>query len=212
MSTTNTNPFIIAVDLDNTSVHYSHGLANAVGKSLGFGDAKIAELFPSTGPSTYDFADWPYLGEDFKKYHTQAVDNGLYRYLVPHEGASEKLWKMNNEGDYIRIITSRFVMHGQNQQVTEDTAYNLDLNNFPYRDLMFTARKTDIYADVYIDDAPSNIEKFIEAERPYIIFSNPWNEDCAGARAHNWEDVYELIQKLKSLPVEYRTHEWYKHI
>jgi len=183
----------IGLDLDGVTARYVEGLRDAVAKALGITPEDVGGE-----PEDYGFSNWREMKDRFKELHTGGVAEGLYRKLAIFEGASEILWKLSDEGDEIGVVTSRFVKHRQNGIVVRDTAYWLDDNNVPYRDLCFLRDKTRFLADVYLDDAPHNIEAFQAAGRYVIIFDAPYNRHLEGDRAYNWNDVYALIQKRKA--------------
>jgi 5'(3')-deoxyribonucleotidase len=186
---------IIGVDLDGVTGKYVEVLRTFVSNQLGIPEADRMTMFPE--PIDYNFTNWPHVSEDFVKYHSEAVAMGLYKDMDVMEGASETLWRLNGEGDHLRVITSRFVKHGQNYKVVANTAEWLDKNDIPYRDIMFVRDKVDVFADVYIDDSPSNILNFDAAGRTVIIFDAPYNQGMAGLRAYTWDDVYKFICELK---------------
>lgn len=186
---------IIGVDLDGCVGDYYDTLRHYVGKKLGIPKNQITDLYPN--PKTYEMSEWPDFERDFVKYHTDAVSDGMFRKMKTIPGASEVLWRFNEQGHHLRIITSRFVSHGQNAKVIADTAKWLDVNDIPYRDIMFVKRKSDIYADVYIDDSPENIQR-LKKNHPkslVIIFNASYNTKLKGPRANNWAEVEKLVEE-----------------
>lgn len=190
------NKYIIGVDLDGVCGKYYEALRSYLGEQHGISPEKIADIYPD--PTTYDMHEWPDFEHNFVKYHSEAVRNGLFTRMEPIPGASDVLWNLNESGYHLRVITSRFVKHGQNAQVISDTAFWLDKNQIPYRDIMFVKDKADVYADLYIDDSPENIIRLQATGRQVIIFDAPYNRDLAGYRAHSWDEVHTLIQQLSS--------------
>jgi 5'-nucleotidase len=186
---------IIGVDIDNTAGDYTGGFTDDIAVQLGVDDL-IAHAEAYGPPVDYAMSNWPGFPAAFTALHTQAVQNGLYRTMKAYPGVSETLWKLSDEGHHLRIITSRFVTNGQNSKVVRDTGIWLDDNNIPYRDIMFTSTKVDIFADVYIDDSPHNIEVLRAAGREVIIYDAPYNQGIPGRRAYNWDEVYAHIQDL----------------
>ena len=185
---------IIGVDIDNCSAKYTLGLSDDIARQLGVTDIEAHRL--AYGPPVdYSMSNWPNFPDAFFNFHVKAVDNDLYQNLEPMERVSEILWKLSNEGHHIRIITSRFVGHNRHAKVVADTGIWLDKNNIPYRDIMFIANKTDIFADIYVDDSPTNIEAIRGVGRECIAFTAPYNLNFDGLRAENWEDVYNIIQE-----------------
>lgn len=189
---------IIGLDLDNTVFDYTGGLRDAIAKQLGVTDME-AHYLAYSDPTSYGMNNWPDFPEAFHDFHTKAVDEGLYQILEIYPRASELLWKLSDAGHHIRIITSRFVKNGQNHRVVTDTGISLDNNDIPYRDIMFTGLKVDIFADVYIDDSPKNIELLKAAGRQVIIYDAPYNRQYEGRRAHNWEEAYAHLTEIEAL-------------
>lgn len=186
--------YTIGVDLDGVCGRYYDALRKYLGEKNGIPPEQITNIYPD--PTTYDMYEWPDLEHNFVKYHSDAVREGLFANMEPMPGASETLWKLNESGYHLRIITSRFVKHGQNAQVISDTAFWLDRNQIPYRDIMFVKEKAEVYADIYIDDSPENIIRLQATGREVIIFDAPYNRELAGYRAHDWDDVHSLVQQL----------------
>lgn len=186
---------IIGGDLDNTMLAYTEGLSDFIAKDLGVTDRE-AHALAYGPPADYAMSNWPGFPEAFTDFHTRGVVDGLYTRLKPFADVSKYLWKLSNEGCHIRIITSRFVKNGQNSIVVRDTGISLDANDIPYRDIVFTDIKADIFADVYLDDSPSNIVKLRAAGRKVIIFDAPYNQEFDGLRVHNWEEAYTMLHDM----------------
>jgi 5'-nucleotidase len=185
---------VLGIDLDGVCANYYDALRRYVASAYGVPENQIEEIYPE--PKTYDMVEWPDFEHNFVKYHSEAVSNGIYSAMAPIPGASYTLWKLNEEGYHIRVITSRFVKHGQNAQVVSDTAFWLDQNDIPYRDIMFVKDKPDVYADIYVDDSPENIHNLQARGRQVIIFDAPYNQHSEGPRAKNWDEVYALISTM----------------
>ena len=108
------------------------------------------------------------------------------------EGCAEALWRLSDAGVWIRIITHRLVVHWGHQIAVGDTVAWLDANNIPYRDLCFLGRKPEVEADLYVDDAPHNVEALRAAGNQVIVFDQPYNGDVPGLRARTWADVEDI--------------------
>lgn len=187
---------IIGVDLDGVTAKYHNGLRLFIAENEGISYEEALVLYPKN-PDTYNLHAWTNFPQAFVGSHSQAVEQGLYTALRMIEGASDTLWKLSDEGHHIRIITSRFVKDGQHHEVITQTSQWLKDNDIPFKDLMFVANKTDVYADVYIDDAPYNLDAFAAAGRDYIVFDTSYNQEVEGVRAEGWNDVYSHIQKFR---------------
>jgi 5'(3')-deoxyribonucleotidase len=189
--------FIIGIDIDGCLGDYYDSLRTMVADKVGVPRSQVEDIYPN--PKYYDMKDWPDFEQNFVKYHTEAVMDGLFLNMKPILGASEVLWRLNDEGHHLRVITSRFVKHGQNAKVISDTAYWLDKHDIPYRDIMFVRHKPDVYADVYIDDSPENLAALSTKGRQAIIFNAGYNQELIGRRAQTWEDVYNHVEELSRI-------------
>lgn len=190
---------IIGLDLDGVTLDYTSALRAAASRQLGVPESELPE------PTSYSFVQsgWGFDSEaHFAEVHGNAVDTEeLYTNLDPIPGSPEALQKLSAMGYHIRVITSRFVNHGQHAKVLTQTAENLDRLGIPYNDIVFTARKADIFADVYIDDSPSNVVSLREKTgRPVLVFTAPYNGDMPAPRADNWDDVTDYI--TRNFPLE----------
>lgn len=188
----------IAVDLDNTSAEYTHGLRTKIGAILGIAPVDFHTAFPVVTDYAMWNNGWAEMDtkEKFYDLHSQAVEDGLFEDLVPYTGVSEILWKFHAQGHFIRIVTARFLKPGDRYTVMETTSKFLDAHDIPVDDIAFTARKVEVMADVYIDDSPSNIKNLTAAGRTVIIYHQEYNKDLEGLRAYNWEDVERLINEI----------------
>lgn len=185
-----TNGIVLGVDLDGVCLDYTGEFRNFTAKVLGVDPKDIAD------PSSYSFFEsgWGFTSEDhFKLVHGQAVDDGLYTRLPTMPGVSETLHRLSDKGYHIRIITNRFVNKGQHGKVVAQTAERLETANIPYRDLCFVKDKTEINADLYLDDAPFNIEALRAVGREAVVFTAPYNHHMDGPRVDNWEQVEQYL-------------------
>jgi hypothetical protein len=90
-------------------------------------------------------------GDEFARIHRTAVlDRRMFRSMPLIDGAAEALWRLSDAGVWIRVITARLLFNGIHEASAADTAYWLDANNIPYRDLCFINTKPDVGADLYV--------------------------------------------------------------
>lgn len=187
---------IIGVDLDGVTGNYTGAFRRYAAEAYNIPELEVMAAFPE--PDDYAFTKWMHVGQDFVGNHAQAVANGLYREMEVMDKASETLWKLDSEGHRIRIITSRFVKHGQNYKVVANTAEWLDKHDIPYRDILFMSDKADVTADVFVDDSPDNIVALRAAGKPVIVYDALYNRHMGDEfRAYNWDDVYSLINEIR---------------
>lgn len=182
---------IIAVDLDGTCVKYIDAIRRELAECRGVTEDEIP---PVTKYSLVE-SGWFDTVEDYQRFHARCVEKGLYARLEPIEGAKEGLWALHRAGWHIHYLTDRFVVAGQGHRVCTDTVESLDRNGFPMDAITFADDKRMVLADLFVDDAPPNIEKLRLANRRCLCFDQPYNRDVAAPRARSWEEVVSFCER-----------------
>lgn len=190
---TTNKEFILGLDLDGVCADYVGELRKFVAKYTG----RNEETFPE--PTNWDFtkSGWNITPEEYLTYHERAVNEGLFKKAQPFKGVSQALWELSDADVHIRIITHRLIKHRQHQQVTADTCEWLDTSDVPYRDLCFVAAKSDVNADLFIDDAPHNLTNLMNAGKNVVAFNQLYNEHIDCSRVYNWEEAKEYVLESK---------------
>lgn len=180
--------FVLGVDLDGVCADYFTGFRRSVSTIWGVPEESL------TSDVTWDFAEWGLDEEQFIELHRLAVqEHRLFLDLPAIDGASESLWRLSDAGVWIRVVTHRLVVNWDHRTIVSDTVQWLDENRIPYRDICFLGRKPEVQADIYIDDAPHNVEALRAAGNTVIVFDQPYNRHLDGLRAHNWRQVEEIV-------------------
>ncbi len=179
--------FVLGVDLDGVCADYTAAFATVVAGEKG--------CDPSELPSgrSWDFGEWELDGiGGFEHLHRLAVlERRMFRDMPMIDGCAEVLWRLSDAGVWIRIITHRLVVHWGHQIAVADTVAWLDANNIPYRDLCFLGRKPEVEADLYVDDAPHNVEALREHGNEVLVFDQPYNKAVADPRVRSWDEIEE---------------------
>lgn len=187
--------FVLAVDLDGVCASYTSSLRPYMA-ALGRIDA-----FELSEPQSWDLvkAGWFNDLEEYLNTHRYAVDRSFFRTMGELQGMSDALWALSDSEVHIRIVTHRFLTHGDQGQAAIDTISWLQRLRedgrvrVPYRDLCFLGAKADASADLHLEDAPHQIEALKAAGQEVLIFDQLYNRDLQGARAVNWEDVVTQV-------------------
>jgi 5'(3')-deoxyribonucleotidase len=180
--------FVLGVDLDDVVAKYLEGFRSV-----------FLEIYKKDPESVgtvenWDFSDWGLDRDAFLRLHRFAVEERqLYLNLEVEEGAKEALWKLSDAGILIRVITNRLLIPGGHSFAAGDTVRWLEAAEIPYWDLCFIKDKTSVKADLYIDDAPHNIEAFLQMGSQVLIYDQPYNRYIKGERIHNWEEATEVV-------------------
>jgi 5'-nucleotidase len=180
--------FILGVDLDGVCGDHTEAFRRVVAEERGIDPATLTEQ------TSWNFHEWGLDDEEFLEYHRKGVlDHHMFRDMPVMEGVSEALWRLSDAGVWIRLITHRLYANWGHATAVADTVAWLDASGIPYRDLCFLGQKPQVEADVYVDDAPHNIEAPRLAGNPVIVFDQPYNREVDGPRARTWVDVEQLV-------------------
>jgi 5'(3')-deoxyribonucleotidase len=185
-----TDAFVLGVDLDGTCADFYGGLRPIAAEWLGVDEASL------TPEVSWDFPEW---GVDkapggYEALHRFAVtQRDLFRRLQPMPGAPQVLRRLSRDGVRIRIITHRLIIKYFHQTAVRQTIEWLDSHDIPYWDLCFMGDKGAVGADLYVEDAPGNVERLRRDGLTTLVFTNSTNRHLPGPRADTWEQVYEFV-------------------
>ncbi len=180
---------ILGVDLDGVCGDFSAAFRTVVAEETGVPVDDLPER------QNWDFSEWGIVDEEhFRRIHRKAVvEHRVFRTMPQIDGCAEALWRLSDAGVWIRIITHRLYVNWGHQEAVADTVGWLDDHGVPYRDLCFLGAKPEVEADVYVDDAPHNIEALRRAGNEVIAFAQPYNTGIGGLRASTWEEVESIV-------------------
>ena len=121
------------------------------------------------------------------------LEHRIFRTMPAIDGCADALWRLSDAGVWIRLITHRLYVNWGHQEVVADTVAWLDEHGIPYRDLCFLGQKPEVQADIYVDDAPHNVEALRAAGNDVIVFDQPYNTHLGEPRATTWEEVESIV-------------------
>lgn len=183
--------FVFGVDLDGVCADYTTGFRAIVAERRG---VSLDEL---PLERSWDFREWGLTTADFEELHNYAVtERRMMATLPAFEGCADALWRLSDAGVWIRIITHRLYVNWTHAEAVSDTVSWLDDSRIPYRDICFLGAKPQVEADVYIDDAPHNVQALRATGNPVIVFDQPYNVELPGLRAHDWTEVEAIVMDL----------------
>lgn len=183
--------FVVGVDLDGVCGDHTAAFRQVVAAERGVDP----ESLPAQ--TSWNFYEWGLDDESFLEIHRRAVlDHRMFRTMPVIEGVAEALWRLSDAGVWIRLITHRLYANWGHAVAVGDTVAWLDAAGIPYRDLCFLGQKPQVEADVYIDDAPHNIDALRAQGNEVIVFDQPYNREVAGRRARSWEEAERLIAEV----------------
>ena len=172
----------IGVDLDGVVADFTQGWTSQY--KIDFGREIKEEDITEWGlskPLTHfekeiDFWNW---AKDFN-------GSSIFRNLKTYENAVEVLYEISKSGHEVVIISSKpwWSIH--------DTLIWLGENKIPAKEIHFLEDKWKIDCDVYIDDAPHQLENFAEnvPDKLILRFVRPYNRPVTGTKdLTNWLEL-----------------------
>jgi 5'(3')-deoxyribonucleotidase len=188
------NEFVFGVDLDGVVADFYGGMGGIAAEWL---NVPIESLTPNV---SFGLPEW---GVDkapggYDALHKFAVtQREFFRILNPVLGAPLALRRLSDHHIRIRIITHRLFIKYFHEVAIRQTVEWLDHHDIPYSDLCFMKDKAAVGADLYIEDAPDNVERLRRDKHDVVVFSNSTNVRIGGTRANTWEEVVPLVLKAE---------------
>ena len=177
----------IGVDLDGVVADFTQGWTSQYKKDFGkeIQEKDITEWGLSQ-PLTHfeeeiDFWNW---AKNFNGY-------SIFRNLKTYKNAVEVLIELSMAGNEIVILSSKpwWSIH--------DTLIWLGENKIPSKEIHFIEDKWNVNCDVYIDDAPHQLENFVNhvPEKLILRFVRPYNRPVSGTKDLNdWMELSSLLE------------------
>jgi len=187
--------FVLGVDLDGVCADFYGGLRPIAAEWLGVPLETLPERV------TWGLPEWgiPAAPGGYEALHRFAVtQRDLFRVIPPMPGAPAALRQLSSADIRIRVITHRFFIKHFHQVAARQTIEWLDYHDIPYWDLCFMQEKTDVGADLYIEDSPRNVDRLRSGGLETIVFTNSTNEHLDPPRADNWAQVTSLVLDAKT--------------
>lgn len=131
--------------------------------------------------------------EEFWRWASDHGGGSVFRHLETYEGATRTLHSLALDGHEIVILTMK-----PDWAVHDTFAWIAD-HRLPTREVHILTAKWTVPCDVYLDDSPHQLQKYLD-ERPDSVicrFVRPWNEPVPGARdIESWPEFAELVGEL----------------
>jgi hypothetical protein len=172
----------VGIDLDGVLFNFSESLYRY-----------LKDVHPDKAPRYYTedgmrwnfFEDWGLSLAEFLE-HCNAAADARYLFAGPtRPWAKDALEYLAVRGHSLHIVTDR--RFGTTPKVSEDiTREWLYQHGIPYDSLTFSADKTVVPTDVFIEDKPANYDALWHAGTKCYMVTRPWNQD------HPVPDVYRV--------------------
>jgi len=129
--------------------------------------------------------------DEFWGWTAQGENGSLFRHLDTYPGALESLQRLSRNHEIVILTTKPdWAIH--------DTFAWISDRRIPTREVHITADKWKVPCDVYLDDAPHQLEE-LHRERPAATvcrFVRPWNKPIFGVRdIPDWNEFEALVDQ-----------------
>lgn len=187
----------IGLDLDNTYACFTSGLRDYVAERAGFTSDEAMTLMPALqqyhAPNEWNLEETPFTS--FLDAFKQAEQDGLYSSLSPLPYAAEALSGLVEAGYAVIAVTAR------PQEFRAETAAWVREFAPEVRFVVHSANKPRLSAvtggliDIFIDDAPTQIQGFVDSGATVIAYSQDYNADVEGisGRLDDWRDALPVF-------------------
>lgn len=185
--------YILNVDLDQCGFKYADGIKKVI---MDDNNDLTEDDFPELIDYSFVESKWPTLRtlEDYTKVHVKGVERGFFATLEQYDGFADTLNMLRDNGVVVRIVTNRLFTGANYAKSVADTMYALENIGATYDEICFVKRKSDIHGDALVDDSPTNIVEWANAQHSKIfIFDHPYNRDLDGDRVYNWKEIGEKV-------------------
>lgn len=137
-------------------------------------------------------------GYKFISQYCTSVGQGGYIREPYDESAVRALNLIQENGTRIIVVTNRGFpwsrgkwSEWQDDRAKDDTAMWLQRIGLRVDGLVYAKHKTDVKADMYIDDAPRNIGEIHDAGRHAILIPHLYNRDADAPAVMDWNELLE---------------------
>jgi 5'(3')-deoxyribonucleotidase len=174
----------LGIDLDGVVADFNTGWMERYNRDFGatLHHSQVVSWDGMVGlthfPSMDEFWEWAQTG-----------GSSIFRELPPFPGAVETMTELAADHRVV-IISSKY------DWAIPDTLAWMSEHRLPAREIHFVWDKTTVPCDIYLEDAPHNLEALVDAHPDALVcrMVRSWNEPVAGARdVADWEEFARAV-------------------
>lgn len=190
----------VGFDLDGVMYDFGNSVRrylDSIGRQYGFKDDEDE-------PHHWNF--YEYWGMDLDEFKQICNDGADAGFIFSGPARSNAVWAaqaVKAAGHDIVIITDR--QFGSTPQVSHKATFNwLSLHSIPFDEIYFSADKTCVQTDIFIEDKLQNYDSLVAVGTPCVLVNRPWNqEDDYRFRV---DDIVEYPDIVQLASFEYSEH------
>lgn len=183
----------VGVDLDGCLYNFG----DSVKRYLDFiGKGDVWKSGPTPKPYWDFYKDWNWTGQEFVQLCNDGADAGFIFCGPAREGAVEAMGRIARQGHQIIIITDR--QFGTTPSVSENNTVEwLYLHGIEYDELVFSADKTCVQTDVFVEDKLENYDALLlSGSKPFLI-NRAWNFVEGGDARQRIDNVLQYAEAVE---------------
>lgn len=169
----------VGIDLDGVCYDFAESLRCYLRAADLYDKYNVIEGEPD---KWHFYLDWGMTLEEFIEHCNKGANLGwVFGWGEPRDSAPDALAFIKGLGHSIDIITDR--AFGQTPEVSEaNTKRWLEHHGFVYDSLTFSADKTCVPTDMFIEDKLENYDALAAAGVEVYLVDRPWNQDGSKVR------------------------------
>lgn len=187
----------VGIDLDGVCYNFAESFINYMN---GIDHPYSIPQYDGEVDKWYFYRDWGMPDNEFVQHcHNGADDMVIFRQGGQRDNASEAIDFMRSFGNTIHIVTDR--SFGTTPESSEsNTKWWLFSHGIQYDTLDFSADKTVVPTDVFIEDKLENYDALVAAGVDCYLVDRPWNQDPGDSRKRV-KSIIEFAKLVSEMPV-----------
>ncbi len=175
----------IALDVDGV-------LANVIESWLNYSNTIRPKI------SKNDITDWNFWKKFQINRHDFYMELSLcwknWDSIPPTEENLSLVTKKLSELGQVDIVTAR---ERSTDSFVKSWLNHHDISYDNYVSVIDGPMKAQLNYDIFIDDSPLNVQKFLKHNKKVILYSQPWNQHLSDKQIHRISNLSETLEKLE---------------
>lgn len=160
----------IGVDLDGVLYNFHGAFIDHLRASGQYERYEVKHVFDRWN----FFEQWGMSQEEFVSHCNSGVDSGIIFRGPARKRAASSLRRIKKAGNEIHIITDR--SFGSTPEASKQATYDwLNEHQIPYDSVTFSADKTVVKTDMFVEDKLENYDALDKAGTEVYLINRPWN-------------------------------------
>ncbi len=157
---------------------------------------------PTPEPYWNWYEDWGWTLAEFLDFCNEAADCGCLFNGPVRDGYKEGIEAVKAMGHVNVFVTDR--SFGSTPEVSEKITYDwFEEHGIQYDELHFSADKTVVWTDMFIDDKLSNYDALDGAGVEVYLLNRPWNKVEGGDDRRRVDSIEEFVRKVAERSLQY---------